>query len=168
MGSTAYLSGAPFVNPEFEQESCCSNFRFLCSILSTIFCPFRPFVFWPLYCLSSYLRLRIVPLLQIVQPHRSITSHECRIGGALSMADCQVIIRKAWPWTKVGNVFGECHDPCMQKELYCRFRQRAGALQPLQETQFVVLTQISMLSVGVNNVELRTHLFPHFDIVFFI
>jgi hypothetical protein len=26
--------------------------------------------------------------------------------------------------------------------------------------------QISMLSVGVNNVELRTHLFPHFDIVF--
>jgi hypothetical protein len=45
-------------------------FRFLCSILSTIVCPFQPFFFWPLYCLSSYLRLRIVPLLQIVQSHR--------------------------------------------------------------------------------------------------
>ena len=83
------------------------------------------------------------------------------------MADCQVIIRKAWPWTIVGNVLGECHDPCMQKDLYCRFRQRAGALQPLQEIQLFALAQISMLSVGLNNVEPRTHFFPHFDIVLY-
>jgi hypothetical protein len=99
-----------------------------CVVFYRPFLSLSAFFFWPLHCLSSYLRLRIVPLLQIVQSHRSITSHEFRMGGALSMADCQVIIRKAWPWTIVGNVLGECHDPCMQKDLYCRFRQRAGAL----------------------------------------
>ena len=25
---------------------------------------------------------------------------------------CQVIIQKAWPYTIVGDVFGECHAPC--------------------------------------------------------
>ena len=44
------------------------------------------------------------------------------------MADYQVIIRKAWSWNIVGNVLGECHDPCMQKDLYCRFCLRAGAM----------------------------------------
>ena len=79
MGSTAYLSGAPFFNPRFQQESYCWNFSFLCSILYPISFP------------------------QIFQSHISITSHEFRIRGALSMADCHVIIRKAWPWTIVGK-----------------------------------------------------------------
>ena len=25
---------------------------------------------------------------------------------------CQVVLQKAWPWTTVGNMFGECYAPC--------------------------------------------------------
>jgi hypothetical protein len=33
---------------------------------------------------------------------------------------CQVIIRKGWPWTIMGNVFGECHASSM---LFVDFRK---------------------------------------------
>ena len=42
---------------------------------------------------------------------------------------CHVMIQKGWPWTIVGNVFGECHTPCTLKNSFCRFRKkRVGAL----------------------------------------
>ena len=150
MGSIAYLSGAPFFNPGFQQESCCS-------ILSFCVVFYRPFVV-PLGLFSFGHCIVCPPIdgfrlflcfLQIVPQ----VYHKSRI----SMADYQVIIRKAWPWTIVGNVFGECHDPCMQHDLYCRFCLRAGALQPLKETTLFVRTQISMLSVGVTTLN-REHI----------
>ena len=32
--------------------------------------------------------------------------------GGPPVGGCQVIIQKAWPCTIVGDLFGECHDPC--------------------------------------------------------
>ena len=44
--------------------------------------------------------------------------------GALSMGESKrVIIRKAWPWTIVSNVFGECHAPCTQKTYFVDFEK---------------------------------------------
>lgn len=44
---------------------------------------------------------------------------------------CQVITRKNWPRTIVGNVLGECHAPRI-KEPFCSFRKRNGSV-PLQK-----------------------------------
>ena len=42
-----------------------------------------------------------------------------------SIGGCQIIMRKAWPWTTVGkNVYGECHAPCTHiKYLFCRLKK---------------------------------------------
>jgi len=43
--------------------------------------------------------------------------------GAISMGEGKrVIIRKAWPWIIVSNVFRECHAPCTQKTSFVDFR----------------------------------------------
>jgi hypothetical protein len=76
--------------PDFSSDRVGLSLLFVCSNCLPLFVPFGLFFFWPLYCLSSYLRLCF---LQIVQSHRSIASHEFRIGGALTMGDFQVVIR---------------------------------------------------------------------------
>ena len=43
------------------------------------------------------------------------------IGGAFLMGGCLVIIWKTLQWTIVGNMFGECHAPCMQKTSFVDF-----------------------------------------------
>ena len=56
-----------WIHPQFSVGMCYSIFRFLCSVLWIIDCPF-PFghcivcssVFWPLYCLSFDLRLHLI------------------------------------------------------------------------------------------------------------
>ena len=51
-------------------------------------------------------------------------------GGSLDRGSFQVLIRKACPWTILGNVFGECHAPYIRfsKDLIWRFRKKVGAL----------------------------------------
>ena len=44
-------------------------------------------------------------------------------GGALSIVDCQIIVWKAWPWTIVGNMFGECHTLWMLKTSFVDFEK---------------------------------------------
>jgi len=64
--------------------------------------------------------------------------------------------------TIFGNVFGECHDPCMQIYLYCRFRHCSR----YKKLNFSSLPKSPYFQWESNNVEPITHLFPHFDIVF--
>jgi len=44
----------------------------------------------------------------------------CRIGVS-SWLGCQVMIRKAWPWTIVGTMFGGCHAPCTLNTCFLDF-----------------------------------------------
>jgi hypothetical protein len=46
--------------------------------------------------------------------------------GALSMESCQVIIRKAWPWNIVYNMFWECHAPCTLNTSFVDFEKQYG------------------------------------------
>jgi hypothetical protein len=45
------------------------------------------------------------------------------IVGVLSMGGCQVVTRKASPWTIVGNVCGQCHTICMLKFSFVDFEK---------------------------------------------
>ena len=99
--------------------------------------------------------------LQIVQSHRSITSHEFRIGepSRWGFSGCNT---DRLAVTIFGNVFGEYHDPCMQIYLYCRFRHCSR----YKKLNFSSLPKSPYFQWESNNVEPITHLFPHFDIVF--
>ena len=80
--------------PDFSSDRVGLSLLFVCSTLPPIFVPFGLFFFWPLYCLSSYLWLRIVSLLS---SNCSVPQvyHKSRVSdrGALSMGDFQVVIR---------------------------------------------------------------------------
>ena len=54
-----------------------------------------------------------------------LTQRESQVadrGGPL-VGGCQVIIRKAWSWTIVGDVFGECHAPCTSNTPFVVFEE---------------------------------------------
>jgi hypothetical protein len=52
------------------------------------------------------------------------------------MGGCQVIIWKTWPWTIVGNMFGECHIPCMLKASFLDFENKYRILRTMGQYFF--------------------------------
>jgi len=55
----------------------------------------------------------------------------------LLMRGCQLIIRKAWPRTIVGNVFGECHAPYILKTSFVDFGKEYADCSCLKTKLFV-------------------------------
>lgn len=80
-----------------------------------------------------------------------------RMEGILLIGGRQIIIQKAWPWTLVGNLFGECHASYTLKTSFVILKK---------SRRIVALTKDDIfrpypLSILFSRM---THLFPHFYI----
>jgi hypothetical protein len=103
------------------------------------------------------------------------TTHRCGqrvpwrwIDRILSIGGGQAIMWKSWPWTIMGNVFGQCHAPCTLKSSCVVFGKEYDIVSATKKNNKILIpTNLSILFSGSQRLLTRlTHPFPHFYMPF--
>ena len=62
----------------------------------------------------------------------------------------QLVIRKTWPWTTLGSMFGEWLAPCTLKTYFVDFRNEHALCSRYKRIKFSFLSNFSYLFCGNN------------------
>lgn len=79
---------------------------------------------------------------------------------------CPIILRKAWPFTIVGNMFWECHAPYTLKASLCWFRKKSRGIVPFAKDKMLwsIANSPYFASDGPTSLNRLTIPFTHFYI----
>ena len=131
---------------------CVTHIRtIILQMVQFLFC-FLFFIFILPVCMYWYFLLQqnfIIPT-----GYKGSNSQICSVhrgGGTSRLGVCQDIIWKTRSWTKVGNVFGECHTPCMLKTSFEGFKKEYVHCSHYKRLSFSSLTNSSYFPATVKS-----------------